>query len=109
MTGRELLELAAKAAGYEGVVTEYPNGFAEMVLITCNRRGSNIWNPLHDDADALTLAVKLCLDIEIDDKWTIASYEKFVGVEYASMVSTPEEVTRHAIVRAAAEIGKAKP
>jgi hypothetical protein len=50
MTDRELLKLAAKAAGYNmaKVLDGYP-----MYM-----EGYGIWNPLTDDGDALRLAVK---------------------------------------------------
>lgn len=45
MENRELLILAAKAAGYG------------------NEEGSGYWNPLMDDGDALRLAVKLGIQV----------------------------------------------
>jgi hypothetical protein len=62
MTDKELLELAAKAAGYK--VWIRCNG---KVLHSDIWKNSNIewtpWNPLTDDGDALRLAVKLGLDV----------------------------------------------
>lgn len=49
-TDRELLELAAKAAGYEYAKH---GGYIVVFGIPGN------WNPLSDDGDALRLAVKL--------------------------------------------------
>ena len=68
--------------------------------------GSQAWNPLTDDGDALRLVVKLKLDIEIyststhvyDDTSEKSFEEEHNGDPYAA--------TRRAIVRAAAEIGK---
>ena len=78
MGDRELLELAARAAGYEIEFDYYGDGRHGRFVI-----GSGfpplLWNPLTDDGDALRLAVKLRL------------------------------ATRRAIVRAAAEIGRAMP
>ena len=92
MTDRELLELAAKAAGYERN-SAGPIGPCE-------------WNPLEDDGDALRLAVRLHLKILIGEAWSVAG-------EHQTMfrVSQDDEpcqyaATRRAIVRAAAEIGK---
>ena len=83
MTDRELLELAAKAAG---IKTEfYENDYGEI---------ESEWNPLTDDGDALRLAVKLKL-------WTHSGMGAFLDEP------DPYAATRRAIVRAAAEIGKA--
>lgn len=96
MIDRELLELAAKAAGYE-------LGYVEG----CNDiRKPPDWNPLTDDGDALRLAVKLNLDVhfwpDCPNPWVEAmAQDELLGTDsYAA--------TRRAIVRAAAEIGKEK-
>lgn len=107
MTDRELLELAAKAAG-EITPSWYGNAnYFDGVL--------KRWNPLTDDGDALRLAVKLNLwfrpmsflcpdahvvDVHIGGDGKLAT-ERANGDSYAA--------TRRAIVRAAAEIGKAMP
>lgn len=49
MTDRELLELAAKAAGYNDPI------FVKTI--------GNIWNPLTDKGDAFSLAVKLKMEV----------------------------------------------
>ena len=100
MTDRELLELAAKAAGYE-------------VLDWCGERytttdGDRLfsWNPLADDGDALRLAVKLKIDtLHRREVWaTIAGK----GLQLSEAFDEdPNAATRRAIVRAAAEIGRA--
>ncbi len=97
MTDKELLELAAKAAG----ITNWWDGWSDE-----GRETGDYWNPLTDDGDALRLAVKLNLIIEF--------YKTYVYVYYAMSEKTFEEdhdgdpyaATRRAIVRAAAEIGK---
>lgn len=108
MDDRQLLEAAAKAAGYD---YRPQNGAIVVDGIPGN------WNPLTDDGDALRLAVKLKLIVE-----TEASYVDWGDKSPASMVVTkddqcvgerhvnsdPYAATRRAIVRAAAEIGKAK-
>jgi len=105
MTNRELLELAAKAAGIEllwtcgGQPVNVPTLFKGM--------GSDeVWNPLADDGDALRLAVRLGLLID-------TQYNNGVGVGSASFEEVwesaavdPLAATRLAIVRAAAEIGR---
>lgn len=121
MTDREMLELAAKAAGLDGVITEYPSGHVEMGMRSHFKpNGSNIWMPLYDDGDALRLAVKLQLTVcnehlsagcvyctsgadwsgpKVDARWP--QQQAVVEGDYAA--------TRRAIVRAAAEIGRAMP
>lgn len=86
MTDQELLELAAKAAGIE---------WDEFTL--------DCWNPLISDGDALRLAVKLEMLLDLCGDETAAycqewSREKKENDTYAA--------TRRAIVRAAAEVGK---
>jgi hypothetical protein len=104
-TDRELLELAAKAAGYKFDSTE------PFEIAVPHKGGNNYveWNPLTDDGDALRLAVKLGMVIHLVDK-------NSVTVDwYGPMEAITEEFddecnaclsTRRAIVRAAAEIGR---
>ena len=93
MTDKELLELAAKAAGYD---------FYWMTgaywLKTDDPFRDALWNPLTDDGDAFALAVKLHLF------WVIAS--PFNEVQIDQKHEDLLTATRRAIVRAAAEIGK---
>ena len=114
MTDRELLELAAKAAGikhvdYTGIDYDGRHGFE---LVGEYGRHIGTWNPLQDDGDALRLAVTLGLDLELhglnatmpycaavyDCSRGLAIEQEFTG----DIMST----ARLAIVRAAAEIGK---
>jgi hypothetical protein len=105
VTDKELLELAAKAAGIE---LEFVDAEGTYWL------GNEVpWNPLTDDGDALRLAVKLRLDVMTDcpnsvcievpigkkDNWITENTgdDSFENVLIA---------TRRAIVRAAAEIGR---
>lgn len=97
MDDRELLEMAAKAAGIVGEYSEAHKCFASYM--------EPGWNPLSDDGDALRLAVKL--------EMTIRSFGHLVSVmaphqcqadEYSN--GDPCAATRRAIVRAAAEIGR---
>jgi hypothetical protein len=104
MTDRELLELAAKAAGMEvyGVRT---NPLESCVGLVTEEHEN--WNPLTDDGDALRLAVKL----KIDTRPSMSGLTKFSyawknGSSYGEVSSDPYADTRRAIVRAAAEIGK---
>lgn len=101
MTDRELLELAAKAAG-EITPSWYGNAnYFDGVL--------KRWNPLTDDGDALRLAVKLELLVDIETCYhVIACKELMACVEHIGNDGNGciYAATRRAIVRAAAEIGK---
>ena len=93
MIDRELLELAAKAIGLEHI---------------------GMWNPLTDDGDALRLAVRVGVNIMLggankqfafvsataDGNFVVEETDE----EYKSDINS---ATRRAIVRVAAEIGKA--
>lgn len=94
MTDRELLELAAKAAGIE---LRWDSAYGENPLYQKWKYIDNDWtewNPLEDDGDALRLAVKI--------NWVPSRVE----VLKLSISECPYAATRRAIVRAAAEIGK---
>lgn len=104
-TDRELLELAAKAAGYE---TWWGRDHQDEMLFMrlknpdptgkCSGIG---WNPLTDDGDALRLAADALGVIEfVIDEWP----DEEAGV-MRRKVNKP--ATRRAIVRAAAVIGEA--
>ena len=105
MTDRELLELAAKAAGielwHEDVFT---NGLTHKV----SDNGVLCWNPLTDDGDALRLAVKLEMSADFFDDGIVVGYT--AGDVFEQVTETPLtdplDATRRAIVRAAAEIGR---
>jgi hypothetical protein len=99
-TDRELLELAARAAGIELVFDE--DGDCYRVKASGNR---HYWNPLNFDGDALRLAVKLKITPHIDGNLTEA--ESAVGFSTEPHFDDPYAATRRAIVRAAAEIGRA--
>jgi hypothetical protein len=79
MTDRELWELAAKAAG----MWDHKNDCIDKP-----------WTPLHDDGDALRLAVKLRIDIP----WQ--------GLSPGTTDAEEMALIRRAIVHAAAVIGQ---
>lgn len=110
-TDKELLELAAKAAGIE-----HPGGDHSIAndgrLWDCN--GLRWWNPLTDDGDALRLAVKLELSqlfdsmpdgliVEIGIPW----HDTLFNTIFTEPIGKDKySATRRAIVRAAASIGE---
>lgn len=114
MTDRELLELAAKAAGYVFVVHPgYDEDECVYVTHTWIREPGHLveWNPLLDDGDALRLAVKMGISIHMGTYKVVCEVvpQEDDGniVTKENCVSDPYAPTRMAIVRAAAEIGKA--
>ena len=103
MSDRELLEMAAKAAGLRVKWVEFWNAMKLCDLVSINGAKMRKWNPLTDDGDALRLAVTLRekLGTEITSCFGIGRFNSYR--------SDPFAATRLAIVRAAAEIGKAEP
>jgi hypothetical protein len=63
MTDKELLTSAARAAGL--VAERYIEGHGLSVYDPACGTGSNSFNPLEDDGDALRLANKLQLTVQI--------------------------------------------
>lgn len=110
MSDRELLEMAAKAAGIELWHEDvFKNGLTRKV----SQAGVLRWNPLTNDDDALRLLRRLELDISHDNERNAVSVTNQCDVSIE--VGMPDEAgdiyatLRRAIVRAAAEIGKAMP
>ena len=100
MGDREMLELAAKAAGYKYMNNALWDG-RDVVAYS--------WNPLTDDGDALRLAVKLRMLVQIRDTVTFVTDDDGKQLSYRPHKphnGDPYAATRRAIVRAAAEIGK---
>lgn len=94
---RELLELAAKAAGIKGWV----NGI-RLVFERSNAFDKD-WNPLGDDGDAFRLAVQLNIFalLSFDDELSKISWGDYEFYKF-------DEV-RRIIVTIAARIGQAMP
>ena len=114
---RELLEWAAKAAGYTGRV-EFSGltdeCFFAFGMSEQNPRGRSTWNPRHDDGDSRRLEVALRLWIRYRDNGTInvCWYDEqgfFSGYVTEPLGCDPCDTTRLAVLRAAAAIGKAMP
>lgn len=121
MTDRELLELAAKAAGlrhvdYSG--TDY-DGRLGIVLVDEVGRHCSDWSPLLDKGDAIELAVMLHINIRFswdgcDDQYDEVWAEKGrvscceqIGMLPNGHEFNSTEATCRAITRTAAELGKA--
>lgn len=119
-TDRELLEWAAKAAGFGAprsgntcwTESEYPRKSGKHGALwnyIGHMDDAKLWNPLTDDGDALRLAVMAGIDITVSGGNTAATSYKDSSCfqEYAD--GDLMAATRRAIVRAAAEIGKQMP
>ena len=113
MTDRELLELAAKAAGikYTGW-SDKGDHWYEGISFNDENDCLQCWNPLTDDGDAMRLAVKLRMRIATptsDADCAIAGIGDVRGVHIKKYseddITDIYEATRRAIVLAAAEIG----
>lgn len=117
MTDRELLEFAAKAAGvnYEHQY-QTPDG-VEFAGLLLDHGYANyppvFWNPLTDDGDALRLAVKKSMSVRVNTLLGVVEVSCGDGpvgnVVRERLGGDHAATTRRAIVRAAAEIGKAMP
>ena len=102
-TDRELLEMAAKAAGH--TLTWGEKYIVGDDVVDCSDMPYVVsgdpdvadwhWDPLSDDGDALRLAVKLFLWEAVRD-----------GYQHVDSDNDFYAATRRAIVRAAAEIGR---
>ncbi len=104
MTDRELLELAAKAAGIQ--FSELGGG-ARYAPQPGIMQPYVPWNPLAEDGDALRLVVKCNLHVCVGYGSVSACLQddgSFHRIE--EIKDDPYAATRRAIVRTAAEIGK---
>ena len=110
MNDRELLELAAKAAG---IAYRYqPGSHKFLIEAPCTMTDGTYytyWNPLTDDGDALRLAVKL--DISVFFRPNFVHAEIATSAHEGLVLQEPptpdkNAATRRAIVRAAAQIGE---
>jgi fructose-specific component phosphotransferase system IIB-like protein len=109
MTDRELLELAAKAAGVKWIDPCFNyDEFGRMMLDF--GAGVTEWNPLTSDGDAFRLAVKLAICVNQGKGAVIAERNAAINSPECGVIEAlsadPYAATRRAIVRAAAEIGK---
>ncbi|HGN0766193.1 TPA: hypothetical protein ACKRNP_002928 [Pseudomonas aeruginosa] len=98
MTDRELLELAARAAGFTG----YGFFLGDDGIDVSDETGTRFaWNPLTEDGHALRLAVLLNLEIHSPKSNPTVMFRTA-----ENDVFYQDTCIRRAIVRAAAEIGK---
>ncbi|EXF45225.1 hypothetical protein BAY1663_02304 [Pseudomonas sp. BAY1663] len=101
MDDRELLELAAKAALGKTAIPRHAEDLASR------------WNPLDEDEAALRLAVRLRMHVLLETSEVTVAVDDAAGRRQLVRVQFIAEdqgefiATRRAIVRAAAEIGRA--
>ena len=100
MNDRELLERAAKAAGVPQNCYRSVIGGMWQYTPQDGYFGA-CWNPLDDDGDALRLAVKLCMHVEVwPDIVSVTTTHRATGDEDASEQAGSDlnAATRRAIV-----------
>lgn len=114
MNEREMLEMAAKAAGFELRFSPEWHDVGEPQIIVNRGRCTDweYWNPLQDDGDALRLAVAVGVN-------AIQCHCSVDAMHFDSCIVATEMFTDHgndkvaatrlAITRAAAQIGKSMP
>ena len=103
---RELLEMAAKAAGL--TLSSEWDAVSDGILIGAGEGDLEVWNPLTDDGDALRLAVRLGLVVKCPVR---QDGRDAAAVSRGSLLAQvgagdPFDDTRRAIVMAAAQLGK---
>jgi hypothetical protein len=105
-TDRELLELAAEAAGIDHLGF-HADGLVYAHNWDCSDRYE--WNPLTNDGDALRLATRLCMSVSTGpceaSANTIAGALRGAFFREETIQQDHGEAVRRVIVRAAAEIG----
>ncbi len=104
MNDRELLEAAAKAAG---IRLEWDGPPADWVPMYYEGKTYHAWEPLDDDGDALRLAVKLGLHVDVQ-KMAGCTVVFLGGTFFDDQLEWHDPdagaATRRAIVRAAAKL-----
>lgn len=100
MTDREMLELAAKAAGVE---IEWRRS-AGAYYYDDPETGREEWRPIDDDGQALRLAVKLHMQVSVTKESCRAETLPCLGVRVND--SDENLATRRAVVMAAAAVGR---
>lgn len=120
-TDRELLELAAKAAGFGSphkttgklqfcwTESEYPpksGKHGALWNFVGHMETAELWNPLADDGDALRLAVALGINVFVLLAAGISECRRLPYQSKHRHGGDPKAATRRAITLCAAEIGK---
>lgn len=102
MNDRELLERAAKAAGY---AFDYEDT-GDMWIVGGHDGHPLVWNPLAEDGDAFRLAVKMRMNVDVshwEEPPVVVVWCR--GSDFEERAADVVAATRRAIVRAAAAMG----
>lgn len=105
MSDKELLELAAKAAGITGEWCDCADCIAGILTLGVD---GGVWNPLTDNDDALRLAVKLGMRLSTHCNYKMACASDIHMRTPAQVVpwgGDQESAVRQSIVLLAAAIG----
>ena len=113
-TERELLELAAKAAGYQ---YSWSDRYSCAEIWRQGDKKKSFWQPHLDDGDSRRLQVALGMDVRFDDEafpgqvHTVAVEPQSFKLCAASetLGDDPDAATRRAVLYCAALMGEAKP
>lgn len=103
MTDRELLEMAARAAGIDRFSFDGHDDFIVDPSYIDADGFPVVWDPLTDDADAFRLAASLGLVVDFSRPSAALPFTRH-GYTLSEGGNNPEAI-RRAIVRAAAQIG----
>ena len=115
VTDRELLELAAKAAGYslrwhdawKCFVHVGPHNITNPPTLAGQR---NVWVPFDDDGDALRLVSTLGIHLQFATGFAVAYAGSVHAKQFTERNGTDQHAaTRRAIVRAAAAMAQSLP
>lgn len=112
-TDKELLELAAKACGFnvKAINLDQDDNFYGLIIGKKNTRERIYWNPLFYNEDALRLSAKMEISINHFDSFVKAQacFEGCAGRIVTAMIERGRlDAMRRAIVLAAAAIGESK-
>lgn len=107
---RELLELAAKAAGYK-IRGDWEYDESWGFKVSTGPGAPTWWNPYHDDGDSRRLEVRLTLSVihSTGGAAMVMSHDMGVSITETPSDGDSEAATRLAVLRAAAEIGRRMP
>lgn len=117
VTDRELLEKAARAAGWKyhppgGIDTKHPDLDGWIDPSTGEVHWRDLWRPLTDDGDAFRLAVATRLIVTTTGNELVGVYQPIGDWVFANERVVDGDrlaAIRRAIVRAAAAIGESMP
>ena len=109
---KELLELAAKAAGISFI--DWRESWADYNGPAWRTADKKLWNPITDDGDALRLAVKLGISPVFLYSQLEGGFKRGVSARHMEIYCEEWSAdigasTRFAITGAAAEIGRKMP